>query len=129
LNGEDSEMCLKMTEVLSVQWWCLWVVLCSVWVCLNSSKCNQFCSVRSLDFVTFCGVTLYYVHYFEDDDSKFLPEWVTNLNYSTFRDDGGLVLRLKLTNINFTIFKRGDSKYLPFRGQWMNEAYTTSSCG
>jgi hypothetical protein len=85
--------------------------------------------MRSLDYVTFYGVAPYYVHYFEDDDSKFLPEWAINQNYSTFRADGGLVLRLKRTNINFTIFKKNDSKYLHFRGQWMNGTYTSSNCG
>ena len=78
--------------------------------------------MKYLDYVTFCGVTLYYVHFFEDGDSKLLPEWVTNLNYPTFRADGGLVLHLKRKN--FTIFKRDDSKYLHLRGQRINEAYT-----
>jgi hypothetical protein len=64
--------------------------------------------IRSLDCVTFCGVTLNYVNYFEVDDSKFLPPSVTALIYSTCRADDGLVLRLKRTDLNFTIFKTDD---------------------
>lgn len=62
--------------------------------------------ISSLDGVTFCGVTLHYVNYFEVGDSKFLPSSVTALIYSTFRADDGLVSRLKRTDLNLLYLRR-----------------------